>query len=58
MQENEKAYFRDKNYKNINPSRHAISVLAETLVEKFSFVDSRSISTACTSNANTLLLAK
>lgn len=58
MQESEKAYFRDKNYKNINPSRHAISVLADSLVEKFSFIDSRSISTACTSSANALLLAK
>lgn len=58
MQESEKAYFRDKNYKNINPSRHAISVLADTLVERFNFTDSRSISTACTSSANALLLAK
>ena len=58
MQESEKHYFKDKNYTNINPKRHAISVIAEHMHEKFRFYDFRSISTACTSSANALLLAK
>jgi len=58
MSESEEHYFKDKNYKNIDPSRHAISVISDFLVEKFNFIDSRSISTACTSSANALLLAK
>ena len=58
MQESEQHYFKDKNYKNIDPSRHAISVIEEHLEKEFNFVDSRSISTACTSSANALLLAK
>lgn len=58
MTESEEHYFKDKNYKNIDPSRHAISVISKHLQEKFSFLDSRSISTACTSSANAMLLAK
>jgi len=58
MAESEQHYFRDKNYKNINPSRHAISVIQEHLEKEFYFEGSRSISTACTSSANALLLAK
>lgn len=58
MQESEKHYFEDKNYKNIDPNRHAISVIQEHLEKEFNFTDSRSISTACTSSANALLLAK
>ena len=57
MKESEEHYFKDKNYTNINPSRHTISVIAEHLQKKFNFCDSRSISTACTSSANALLLA-
>lgn len=58
MQESEQHYFKDKNYKNIDTSRHAISVLSDSLQKKFNFSDNRSISTACTSSANALLLAK
>jgi 3-oxoacyl-[acyl-carrier-protein] synthase I len=58
MQESERIYFKDKNYKNIDPSRHAIGVIAESLDKKFAFADTRSISTACTSSANAFLLAK
>ena len=58
MQESEQHYFKDKNYKNIDPSRHAISVISESLQKKFAFYDTRSISTACTSSANAFLLAK
>ncbi len=58
MQESEQHYFKDKNYKNIDTSRHAISVISDSLEKGFNFCDSRSISTACTSSANALLLAK
>jgi 3-oxoacyl-[acyl-carrier-protein] synthase-1 len=58
MVESEKHYFKDKNYINIDPSRHAISTISEHLEKKFHFSDTRSLSTACTSSANALLLAK
>jgi len=58
MAESEQHYFKDKNYKKIDPSRHAISVIQEHLEKEFNFAGSRSISTACTSSANALLLAK
>jgi len=58
MAESERHFFQDKNYKNINPKKHIISVIEDTLVEHFSFLSARSISTACTSSANALLLAK
>jgi len=58
MTESEQHYFKDKNYKNIDPSRHAISAISKHLQKSFSFLDSRSISTACTSSANAMLLAK
>jgi 3-oxoacyl-[acyl-carrier-protein] synthase-1 len=58
MAESESHYFRDKNYKNIDPSRHAINVIADSLKKEFAFCDARSISTACTSSANALMLAK
>ena len=58
MKESETHYFKDKNYKNIDPSRHTIGVISMYLQEKFTFKDTRAISTACTSSANALLLAK
>ena len=58
MAESETHYFRDKNYKSIDASRHPISVIEESLNTEFKFCGSRSISTACTSSANALLLAK
>jgi 3-oxoacyl-[acyl-carrier-protein] synthase-1 len=58
MAESEQHYFKDKNYKNINPARHVIGVIEDSLNSHFSFTSSRSISTACTSSANALLLAK
>jgi len=54
----EQTFFRDKSYKNINPNEHAISVISDTLNKTFDFKDSRSISTACTSSANALMLAQ
>lgn len=58
MQSSERHYFKDKNYKNIDPKKHSISVIEDFLNEKFKFSSTRSISTACTSSANALLLAK
>ncbi len=58
MQESERHYFEDKDYKNIESSRHPINVIADSLTQKFNFYSDRSISTACTSSANALLLAK
>ena len=54
----EQTFFKDKSYKNINPKEHAISVISDTLNQTFTFKDSRSISTACTSSANALMLAQ
>jgi len=54
----EQTFFKEKCYKNINPKEHAISVISDTLDDVFGFKDSRSISTACTSSANALMLAQ
>lgn len=54
----EQIFFRDHSYKNINPKEHAISVISDTLNSVFGFKDSRSISTACTSSANAMMLAQ
>jgi len=58
MQECEDIFYRDMSFKNIDPMRYSIHVLSDYLQEKFAFYDSRAISTACTSSANALLLAK
>ena len=58
MQECEDIFYRDMSYKNIDPTRYSINVLSEFLEEKFGFYDVRGLSTACTSSANALLLAK
>ncbi|WP_345976824.1 beta-ketoacyl-[acyl-carrier-protein] synthase family protein [Sulfurimonas sp. HSL3-7] len=54
----EQIFFREHSYKNINPKEHAISVISDTLNRAFGFKDSRSISTACTSSANAIMLAQ
>ena len=58
MQECEEIFYRDEGFKNIDPSRYSIHVLSDYLKDKFDFYDTRAISTACTSSANALLLAK
>ncbi len=58
MQECEEIFYRDMNYKNIDPNRYSINVLTDFLKDKFDFYDARGLSTACTSSANALLLAK
>ena len=58
MQECEDIFYTQRNYKNIDPNRYSMNVLTEHLDKKFGFYDTRAISTACTSSANALLLAK
>lgn len=58
MQECEEIFYAQKSYKNINPNRLSMNALTDFLVKEFDFYDSRAISTACTSSANALLLAK
>ncbi len=58
MQECEEIFYSQKSYKNINPSRYSMNALSDYLVDEFGFCGARAISTACTSSANALLLAK
>ncbi|MEA1893325.1 MAG: beta-ketoacyl synthase N-terminal-like domain-containing protein [Campylobacterota bacterium] len=58
MQECEEIFYSQKNYKNIDPNRYSMNVLSDYLKEEFDFYDTRALSTACTSSANALLLAK
>ena len=58
MQISEALFFRDHHYRNIDPLKHSIHVLSDHLMQKFNFYDTRSISTACTSSANAIFLAK
>lgn len=58
MQECEQIFYKEKSYKNIDPNRYSMNVLTEHLQKKFDFYDTRALSTACTSSANALLLAK
>ncbi len=58
MQECEVIFYKDKSFKNIDPLRYSIHVLSDYLKDKFGFYDTRALSTACTSSANALLLAK
>jgi len=58
MQECEEIFYRDMNYENIDPNRYSINTLSDFLQEEFGFYDARGLSTACTSSANALLLAK
>jgi 3-oxoacyl-[acyl-carrier-protein] synthase-1 len=58
MQECEEIYYLERNYKKINPNRYSMNALTDYLQKEFGFYDARAISTACTSSANALLLAK
>ncbi|MCF6308958.1 MAG: beta-ketoacyl-[acyl-carrier-protein] synthase family protein [Sulfurimonas sp.] len=58
MATTEKILFRDDSYKNINVDSHTINVIAYTLNKKYNFLATRSFSTACTSSANALKVAK
>ncbi len=56
--QSEQIFFEEGAYKNIDPAKHAISVISDTLNSTFGFKDSRSISTACTSSANAMMMAQ
>ncbi|RBQ28020.1 beta-ketoacyl-[acyl-carrier-protein] synthase family protein [Aliarcobacter vitoriensis] len=58
MNETERVYFKDKNYKNIDYKKHPIDSVADFLKKNFNFYDDISFSTACTSSANALGYAK
>jgi len=58
MQECEEIFYAKKSYKEIDPNRLSMNALTDYLVKEFGFYDARAISTACTSSANALLLAK
>lgn len=58
MNETEKIYFKDKNYKNIDYKKHPIDSITYFLKQHFTFYDDISFSTACTSSANALGYAK
>lgn len=58
MDETERLFFQNANYKKINYKKHPVDAIAYHLKEKFSFYDDVSFSTACTSSANALGYAK
>ena len=58
MKKSEQIYFRDKSYANIDVAEHDISTITTFLDKAFSFASTKALSTACTSSANALLLAK
>jgi 3-oxoacyl-[acyl-carrier-protein] synthase-1 len=58
MQECEDIFYAQGSYTNIDPNRYSMNALSDYLQKEFNFYDSRAISTACTSSANALLLAK
>ncbi len=58
MQECEEIFYTKKCYTDIDPNRLSMNALTDYLVKEFGFCDARAISTACTSSANALLLAK
>lgn len=58
MDETERLFFQNENYKNIDYKKHTIDSIAHFLKQKFTFYDDVSFSTACTSSANALGYAK
>lgn len=58
MQECEQIFYSEKSFKNIDSNRYSMNALTDHLMKKFHFYDTRALSTACTSSANALLLAK
>ena len=58
MKKSEQLYFRDKDYSHIDVAEHDISTITTFLDKSFAFASTKAISTACTSSANALLLAK
>ncbi|WP_428026900.1 beta-ketoacyl-[acyl-carrier-protein] synthase family protein [Arcobacter sp.] len=58
MNETEKLFFQNKNYKQINPKKHPVDAISYFLKQRYKFYDDISFSTACTSSANALGYAK
>ncbi|MCF6173871.1 MAG: beta-ketoacyl-[acyl-carrier-protein] synthase family protein [Campylobacteraceae bacterium] len=58
MQECEEIFYAQNSYKNLDPNKYSMNALTDYLQKEFGFYGSRAISTACTSSANALLLAK
>ena len=58
MNETEKLFFKNRNYKDINPKKHPVDAISYFLKQKYKFYDDVSFSTACTSSANALGYAK
>ena len=58
MATTEKIFFSENSYENINVNTHIIDAIASRLDENHHFLSTRSFSTACTSSANALKVAK
>mgnify|MGYP002630907380 CR=1 FL=1 len=58
MASTEEALFKDVKYENIDIQKHPINAIASALNQKYNFFANRSFSTACTSSANALKVAK
>jgi 3-oxoacyl-[acyl-carrier-protein] synthase-1 len=58
MQECEEIFYAQSSFKNIDANRYSMNALSDYLLETFQFCDARALSTACTSSANALVLAK
>lgn len=58
MATTEKKLFSENSYKSIDVETHTINVIASILNKKYNFLSTRSFSTACTSSANALKVAK
>ena len=54
MNVTEDIYMRTEDYVDINPNKHHIQAISNTLTAEFDFYDSLSFSTACTSSANAI----
>ena len=54
MQRSEEIFLQEKNYQKINPNFHHIHAISNMISKHFTFYDSLSFSTACTSSANAL----
>ncbi len=54
----EKVFFNEDSSSNIDTQKHIINSIASMLDERYSFLSTRSFSTACTSSANALKVAK
>ena len=54
MKRSEETFLKESSYKNINPVLHGIDVINYKISQKFTFKESISFSTACTSSANAL----